>query len=80
MSVSMMTTLPSGRPGFLFQHGPGFSSTTWRPDRLVRPPGALSPEVKLLRREADHSLKPRTEVKNEWVYSATPHTSAGRGA
>jgi hypothetical protein len=33
---------------------------------------ALSPEIKLLEREADHSLSTTAEVKNTWIYISTP--------
>jgi hypothetical protein len=34
--------------------------------------GALSPEVKRLGREADHSPPTSAEVKNTWIYTSTP--------
>jgi hypothetical protein len=34
--------------------------------------GALSPEVKRLGREADHSSISGAEVKNAWSYTSTP--------
>jgi hypothetical protein len=34
--------------------------------------GALSPEVKLLEREADHSPPISAEVKKIWIYTSTP--------
>jgi len=34
--------------------------------------GALSPLVKWLEREADHSLPFSDEVKNAWSYTSTP--------
>jgi hypothetical protein len=33
--------------------------------------GAVSPEVKRPRHQADHSSPSRTEVKNEWRYAST---------
>jgi hypothetical protein len=43
-------------------------------------PGILSPGVKRLRREADHSPPSSAEVKNAWRYTSTPNTSLWRGA
>jgi hypothetical protein len=34
--------------------------------------GALSPEVKRQRREADHSPPTSDEVKKMWIYTPTP--------
>jgi hypothetical protein len=34
--------------------------------------GALSPGVKLQRREADHSPPTSAEVKRTWIYTSTP--------
>jgi hypothetical protein len=42
--------------------------------------GALSPRVKWLGREVDHSPLSSAEVKNAWRYISTPNTSSGRGA
>jgi len=39
-------------------------------------PGALSPEVKHLGHEADHSPTSNTRAKNAWRYISTPHTSS----
>jgi hypothetical protein len=54
-------------------------SSSHRPDRLWGPsnflskrvPGSLSPGVKLLRREADHSPPPSAEVKKVLIYTST---------
>jgi hypothetical protein len=35
-------------------------------------PGALPPDVKRPRREADHSSPTSTEIKNTWIYTSTP--------
>jgi hypothetical protein len=35
-------------------------------------PGALSPEVKLQVREADHLPTASSEVKKMWIYTSTP--------
>jgi hypothetical protein len=35
-------------------------------------PGALSPGVKRLEREADHSPPASAEVKKIWIYTSTP--------
>jgi hypothetical protein len=43
-------------------------------------PGALSPGVKRLGREADHSLSTSAEVKKMWIYTFTPHTPSWRSA
>jgi hypothetical protein len=62
---------PSGIKNFLF-----FTSS--RPAlRPNQPPmewvqGFLSPEVKQQGREADHSPPNSAEVKNMWIYTATP--------
>jgi hypothetical protein len=44
--------------------------TTQRRIQLV--PGVLSPEVKRLGHEAEHSPPSITDVKNEWSYTSTP--------
>jgi hypothetical protein len=43
-------------------------------------PGALSPEVKPLRCEADHSHQTSAEVKKMCVCKSTPHTPSWRSA
>jgi hypothetical protein len=42
--------------------------------------GDLSPEVKWLRYEADHSPPSGAEVKNGWTIPPLTHTSSWRGA
>jgi hypothetical protein len=44
--------------------------TTQPPSQRV--PGNLSPGVKWLEREADHSPPTSAEVKKTWIYTATP--------
>jgi hypothetical protein len=59
-----------------------------RPDRLWGPPsllskeyrGALSPGVKRLVREADHSPQTSAKVKIMWIYTSTPYTPSCRSA
>jgi hypothetical protein len=46
--------------------------STQLPNQLL--PGTLSPEVKRLGREADHSPSYSGEVKNEWIGTSTPPT------
>jgi len=45
-------------------------------------PGAVSPGIKQLRREADHSPPSSARVKNAWSYyiSPFPHMSSWHGA
>jgi hypothetical protein len=53
-------------------------SSPRRPDRLLGPPnlqwvpGALSPGVKWLGREDDHSPPTSAEVKKMWIYTSIP--------
>jgi hypothetical protein len=58
-----------------------------RPDlRITQPPmiwilGALSPGVKWLGHETDHSPPNSAKVKKTWIYTSTPpHTSSWRSA
>jgi hypothetical protein len=39
---------------------------------IQRVPGTLSPGVKRLRREVDHSPPTSAEVKKKWIYTSTP--------
>jgi hypothetical protein len=63
-------------------------STPQYPDRLWSPPsilsngywGVLSPGVKQLGREADHSTSSGAEVKNGGAIPPLPHTSPWYGA
>jgi hypothetical protein len=43
-------------------------------------PGAVSPWVKLLGCEADHSLPPSAKVKNDEAILPLPHTPSGLSA
>jgi hypothetical protein len=44
----------------------------WGPPNLLWVPGALSPGVKRLGREADNSPPASAEVKKMWIYISTP--------
>jgi hypothetical protein len=57
--ISLLST--SSRPVF----GPTQPPIQWVP-------GPLSPGVKRLGREADHSLPTSAEAKNKWIYTSTP--------
>jgi hypothetical protein len=60
--------------------GPRFCSSPCHPDRFWGPPqppiqwepGALSPTVKRLEREAGNSPPTRAKVKNTLIYTSTP--------
>jgi hypothetical protein len=82
-SVSIVTRLRAGRPGFDSGQGKRiFLVTVSRP--AVGPtqppiqwaPGAVSPGVKRPGREADHSHPSNAVVKNAWSYTSTPSTSS----
>jgi hypothetical protein len=68
--------------------GKRYFSTPQRPDRALGPtqpliqrvPGALSPGVKRLRREADHSPPSSAEVKNGGAIPPLPYMSLWCGA
>jgi len=82
-SVSIVTRLRAGRPGFTYRQGHWcdcFSSPP-HPDRIWVPPSLLSNEyrgllpggwVKRLRRETDKSPPSSVEVKNVRSYTSTP--------
>jgi hypothetical protein len=65
--------MPNRDKGFLF-------NTAYRPAlRVTQPsipcvPGALSPGVKGMEHEADHSSPPSAEVKNGRAIPPLPHT------
>jgi hypothetical protein len=71
--------LRSGRSGFDSQRGLGIflfnaaSRTALGPTQppILRPPEALSLEVRRTEREADHSPPSSAEVKNAWCYTST---------
>jgi hypothetical protein len=78
-SVSIVTEVPPGRPGFDSLRGQGFVfstasrpvlGSTQPPIRWV--PRGLSPGVKGPEMEADHSPKSSAEVENAWSYTSTP--------
>jgi hypothetical protein len=79
-SVSIVTRLQGGRPGFDFRQGLGFFIPTplYRPALgLTQSPlqsvmGALSQGVKRPGRDAYHSLPSSAEFKNAWSYTSTP--------
>jgi hypothetical protein len=54
---------------FIAASGPALGHTE-RPVQWVS--GAVSPDVKRPRREADHSPASTAEVKNAWSYTSTP--------
>jgi hypothetical protein len=63
--------VPVGARFFSSQRHPdGF----WGPPSLLSNgyPGGLSPGVKRLGREADHSYPTSAEVKMTWIYTTTP--------
>jgi hypothetical protein len=78
-SVSIVTRLWAGRPGFYYRQGQGlilFTTASRHALWPTQPPiqcvlWDLSPGVKWPRREADHSLPSRAEVKNAWRYTST---------
>jgi hypothetical protein len=74
-----VTKLGAGRPDFDSFRGRGFSFANASRAVLgpIQPPiqwvpGALSPRVKQVGREGDHSLPSSVEVKNAWSYTSTP--------
>jgi hypothetical protein len=79
-SVSIVTRLRAGLPGFNSGRGNGFFFFLSAPsclDRLWGPrnqwvPWALPPGVKRPERNADHSFPSSTEVKNSRSYTSTP--------
>jgi len=89
VSVTIVTRLQAGRPGFISQQGQWrklfLFSTASRTDLKpsTQPPiqcvrRALSQGVKRPRREADHSPPSSTELKSAWSYTSTPSESSGR--
>jgi hypothetical protein len=82
-SVNIVTRLWAGRPEFNFRQEMGLFlftiasqpavGSTQKPIRGRRcTAGALSPGVKRLEREADHSPPSSAEVKKAWSYTSTP--------
>jgi hypothetical protein len=76
-SVSVVTRLQAGRPGFNFRKGQRFFSSLPHPDLLWGPPSLPSngyrgffPLGKAAGREADHSPPSSAEVKNAWSYTS----------
>jgi len=65
-----------------------FFSSSPHPDQALRPtqppiqwaPGVLSPGIKWLGHEADHSLHSSAKVKNTWNYAFTSPMSSWCGA
>jgi hypothetical protein len=79
-SVDTATSYGMEGPGFLSRKGPRFFSSPERPDQLWGPgTGGLSPGVKRLGREADHS-PPGAESKNDGAVPPLPRTSSWRAA
>lgn len=85
--VSIVTKLLSGWPRnfslipntakrFISFHTPAVVPSL-TPIQLVQAP--LSPEVKWLGYEAEHSLWSRAEVKKTWIYTSTPQTPSWCG-
>jgi hypothetical protein len=78
ISVSIMTRLRAGRPGFYSWQNKYFYSSPPHPDRLWGSPSLLSieyqglfPGLKRPGREADHSPPSSAEIKNAWSYTST---------
>jgi hypothetical protein len=73
-----VTRLRAGGPGLDTTQGHFSFDTVSRPalgptqPPIQRIPGAFSPEVNRLGREADRSPPSSTEVKNAWSYNSTP--------
>jgi hypothetical protein len=80
--------LRAGRPGFDSRQGQELfiystaSNLAFGPAKLPIQwaPGAVSPEVMRLDREADYSPPSSVEVKNGEAIPLLPHTSSWRGA
>jgi hypothetical protein len=80
-SVSTVVRLLDAQPALVPSRGRFFcfsSSSALGPTQppIQWVPGALSPDVKRLEREADHSPSSGAEVKNAWSYTSTPHFMA----
>jgi hypothetical protein len=87
MSVNIVTGPLPRRAGFDSRQGLGmflFATAYRLAVRQSQPPtqlvaGALSPEINLLGREANHSTPSSAKVKNVWSYTSySPHTSSWR--
>jgi hypothetical protein len=89
-SVSVVTRLRVGRPGYESEQGEGFFFRhRLQTDSAARPTsyqvviggggGALSPRLKRLGPEADHSLPSSAETKKAGSYTSSLHTSTWRG-
>jgi hypothetical protein len=61
------SSIPEGKMMGFF-----FSATACRPTVGPTQPQPLNPRVKRPGSEADHSLPPSAEVKNEWSYTSIP--------
>jgi len=85
ISVSIVTRLCAGLPGFDSRHGQGFISLHQRVQTgsgahpATYGSGVLSPEVKLPGCESDHSPPSSTKVKMRGTIPALPHTSSWCG-
>jgi len=78
-SVNIVVRVRGRRPESILGRGWDFFSSLPRPGRLSGPPsliqgvpGVLSPGVKLLGREDDHSPPSTAEAKNAWSYASIP--------
>jgi hypothetical protein len=72
-SVSAVTKLRAGQPGFDSRHGYGVQSGSGEQPASYRiAPGLLSPGVKRPGREVHHSSQSNVEIKNIWIYTSTP--------
>jgi hypothetical protein len=67
---------PSGQEIFLFSRRPVLGPNQPLIQQL---PGALSPGVKQLERETDHSHPSDVDVKNDGAIPRLPHASSWRG-
>jgi hypothetical protein len=73
-SVSIVTRLGAGRPGFNSRQGQGFFSSPPRPTHppIQRVPWALYPGKKRPENESDSSPASSAEDKNAWSYTSIP--------
>jgi hypothetical protein len=70
-SVSIVTRLRVGRPGFDFRQGMNFLFATASGPAL-RPVQLASSEIKREERKANHAFPSSAEVKDLWSYTSSP--------